>query len=379
VTVPRPWTAPLAVCSVVATRALAAQVVGTVDLGVSTVRYDDFLPSGAASVSPAFVLERPRSTLTARGTYLVYESGNRTVQGSLAGSAFLPSAGAWRGEIWASAGGSRYAHFASFSHALGGARVHLLRGRTSAWLDASAGRTSYGHAPRPVAALAAGLWIRRFGAILTLSASHSRVGDTAYTDIGTLARGRRGRLEFEGAIAARLWSRGGGRGVFGEASTVLKLSERAGVVVAGGRYPTDPVRGSISGRYLTAGVRLRTLLPNRTPAQPPPVSVYATSASNGASAPGVALLEIGPTMDGPFRFVVHAPNARSVEIAGDFTDWQPVALVRGGPARWQTTLAIPRGVHWINVRLDRGSWIVPAGVTSATDDYGSEVGIFVVP
>jgi hypothetical protein len=382
VSVPRPrWTAPFAaVCPLLVARALATQVTGTVDLGVSTVRYDDFLPSGAASVSPAFVLERPRGTLSARGTYLVFESGNTNLQGSVAGSAFLSSAGRWRGEVWGSGGGSRYAEFVSFWHALGGVRVHLLRGGASAWLDASAGRTSYGHRPRPVAALAAGLWTRRLGPMLTLSASHSRVGDTAYTDIGTLARGSRASFEFEGALAARLWSRGGGRGVFGEASAVFALSQRAGIVIAGGRYPTDPIRGSIAGRYLTAGLRLRTLLPRRTP--PPPVvpmPVYATAGSSGFSPHTATWLEIGPTTDGPLLLVVHASHARSVEVTGDFTDWQPVALERAGPTRWQTTLAISSGLHRINVRLDGGPWIVPGGTTRAADDYDGEIGIIVVP
>jgi len=383
VTARRPRWAALrgAVYAVVAARALSAQVAGTADLGVSTVRYDGFLPAGAASLSSAFVLKRPRSTLSARGGYLVFESGNTSMHAGLAGSAFTHATGRWRGEFWATAGGSRYADFASFWHALGGVRVHFLAGRGSVWIDGSAGRTSFGRAPRPAAAVAAGLWTRRDSATLTLSTSRTRVGDTVYSDVGALARGRRGRLELEGALAARLWSRGGGRGVFGEASAVFDLSERAALVLAGGRYPTDPIRGSISGRYFTAGLRLRSLLARRPASPPAPVPVHAAGGSYSSSSDerAAAWLEIHPESDGVVRFVILAPQATSVELAGDFTDWRPVALRRVDSSRWEALLPIARGVHRINARLGRGPWIVPVGATRTADDYGGETGMFVVP
>jgi hypothetical protein len=77
--------------------------------------------------------------------------------------------------------------------------------------------------------------------------------------------------------------------------------------------------------------------------------------------------------------VIEAPEVGSVDIAGDFSDWQPVALTRTGDSRWETILAIPSGVHRINIRLAQGSWFVPAGITRVVDDFGGEIGIFVVP
>jgi hypothetical protein len=40
---------------------------------------------------------------------------------------------------------------------------------------------------------------------------------------------------------------------------------------------------------------------------------------------------------------------------------------------------IPKGIHRIAVRVDGGPWTAPAGARRADDDYGGEVGIFVVP
>jgi hypothetical protein len=71
--------------------------------------------------------------------------------------------------------------------------------------------------------------------------------------------------------------------------------------------------------------------------------------------------------------------AAAVELAGDFTDWQPWPLRRTDDATWETVLLIPSGLHRLNVRIDGGEWIVPAGLSRAADDFGDDVGILTVP
>ena len=46
---------------------------------------------------------------------------------------------------------------------------------------------------------------------------------------------------------------------------------------------------------------------------------------------------------------------------------------------WEVVLPLTSGVHHLDIRIDGAAWIVPAGTTRAPDDYGGEVGIFVVP
>src|SRR6266576_2158942 len=124
------WTASLAAAtSVFGVRASAAQTTATVDVGVSTVRYDGFLASAAGSLTPALTWERPGAVVTARGTYLRFDSGRRSLQGLIAASLFTPPSllpHRWRGELSLSAGGSDYADFASFWHATGEARLHYV-------------------------------------------------------------------------------------------------------------------------------------------------------------------------------------------------------------------------------------------------------------
>lgn len=351
-------------------------------MAISTVRYDGFLPSGAAALTPVVRWDRGAGTLTARGTYLRFESGRRSLQGIAAASLFIPAGlrpRTWRGELSLSAGGSSYADFASFWHATAEARLHLVApgaGR-GAWIGGGGGRTSYGSAPRPVAIAGVGVWARRAGVTLAVSASRSFVGDTAYSDLGSTAHASWGRVQIDGSLATRLSSRGGGHGVYGEGSASLSLGERTALFFSGGRYPTDPVSGSVAGRYASAGVRVSTAIPRQRatrerwpPGRPP-------AAADG-DPPSVARLELRTSPAGT-RIVLHAPAAAQVELAGDFTDWQPVPLDRAGGDTWETVIVIPSGLHRLNVRIDGGPWIAPAGTTRATDEFGGTVGMVAIP
>jgi len=377
------WTASLAaVTSLFGARTAAAQTTGTVDIGVSTVRYDGFLRSGAASLTPTLTWERPGAAVTARGTYLRFESGRRSLQGLVAASLFTPPSllpHRWRGELSLSAGGSSYAHFASFWHATAEARVHFVAGGRGAWIGGTGGRTSYGHAPRPIAVVGAGVWVRRSWVTIAASAARSIVGDTAYSDVGSNIHASRGRVELDGSVAARVSSRGAGHGVYGEASATFTLAERMALFLAGGRYPTDPVSGSVAGRFASAGLRLRTAPLPRPRAIRPPQPLIRSPANGDGGSGFTARLEVQPAPDGTVRFVVRAPAAATVEVAGDFTDWQPVTLLRTGEDRWEGVLQIPSGVHRVNVRIDGGRWTAPAGTARAEDEFGGEVGIVAVP
>ena len=376
------WTAFLAAAtSLVGVRAPAAQTTGTIDVGVSTVRYDGFLPSGAGSLTPALTWARPGAAVTARGTYLRFESGRRSLQGLVAASLFTPPSllpQRWRGELSLSGGGSSYADFASFWHATGEARLHFVAAGRGAWIGGTGGRTSYGGAPRPVAVVGVGLWARRAQVTVAASATRSFVGDTAYSDLGSTIHASRGRFELDASLAARVSSRGAGHGVHGEASTTFTLGERTALFVSGGRYPTDPVSGSVAGRYASAGLRLRTALPRPHAIRDPHLPSRSPAAGDG-DAGYTTRLEVDPNPDGSARVVVHALAATTVEVAGDFTDWQPVTLRRTGEDKWESVLHIPSGVHRVNVRIDGGRWTAPEGMAHAEDEFGGEVGIVAVP
>jgi hypothetical protein len=360
---------------------LCAQVTANVEAGISNVLYDGFLASGAASISPAVRWEhaRGRGFVSARGTYLLFESRRRSLDGSANASWFMPLARHWRGELGVTAGASDYANIASFSHGQVDARLHVMDGNRGGWIATTFGRSSFGGGPRPVTVLAAGAWLLRDGKTMFVSLDRSFIGDTVYTDLRSSARWRRGGIVLEGVIGARVWSRGGGRGVFGEGSATVSLGRQAALVFSAGRYPTDAVSGSIAGRYVTAAVRLGTIALRRPAVTTSPTSVRA-SGSDGSIVTDTRL-EIQVRQDDDVRLTLYAPGASAVEISGDFTDWLPVPLSRnpGNPDAWVATFRISPGMHRINVRRDGGPWMAPGGTMRSADDYDGEVGVFILP
>lgn len=362
--------------SLVALRAGSAQLTVTVDVGASHVEYDGFLPSGAASVSPALRFSSPSVSFAARGTWLGFESGNASVQGLLAGSVFTPPLGRWRGELGATAGLSTYESYADFAHALARARVHYLGRRTGAWFGATVGRASYDSGPRPVVAAAAGVWSGGGPTNVTFAVAATRVGDTAYTDLEVSAYWHTARVEIDGLLGVRGGS-GGGQGVYGEAVGAISLTRSLAVTIGAGRYPTDPIRGSVSGRYATIGLRFTGFTPrppSHSPNQPqPPVAALAGSNGHNAGATALVAVEAAGAM-----LVVLAPGALTVEVMGDFTDWEAVTLTRIGE-QWRYVTPLPTGTRRFNIRIDGGSWSVPQGATLEHDDFGAAVGTIVVP
>lgn len=189
-------------------RSAYPQVRATIDVGASAVRYDGFLASGAAALTPAFTWDGARGALTLRGTYLRFESGNRSLQGSVRGSVFTGSAGGWRGELSASAGASSYAGFASFWHALGDLRLHRGGERRGVWIGATGGRTAFGTTfpARPVFAASIATWLRSDQVTMLVSAHRAFVGDTQYSDIDLTLRAQRERLALETLVGVRFLS-----------------------------------------------------------------------------------------------------------------------------------------------------------------------------
>ena len=347
------------------------------DLGMSHVSYDDFLPSLAAFAAADGSLTTRRTEVTVRGAAVRYESGRQAFQAVLGASHLAPARGPTRLEVSATTGASWYADFARFAHALGRARVlRAGRGR-GGWLGVTLGSTSYGAGWRPVARYAAGTWSALGPAALDASFTASSVGDTAYSDLEGTLRLPLGPVALDLWAGARMWSRGAGRGVYGEATLALPLHGGLAAIVSGGRYPTDPVRGTIAGRYVSAGLRVTGITAPR-PAPPVDVPARPHYGSNGGFAAPVPVVEVA-LAGGARTLRVHATGARTVELVGDFTDWLPVPLTPVSGDRWALALPLPPGVRRLAIRVDGGPWLAPAGTRRVFDEFGGEVGLLIVP
>ena len=355
-----------------------AQASASLEAGVSHVDYDGFLPSGAASVTPSLRLERAWAALTARGTALAFESGNTSLQGAVAASLYAPLSREWRAEVAGTLGGSRYEDFAEFWHALARGRVHRIAGQSGIWLGGSAGRTSYGAGSRGVIAAEGGGWARIRDVSLSAAISVTGVGDTTWADLEGFARWSWRNLIVDANGGFRAFSQGAGSGAYGELTGTYAVNDRLALVLGGGRYPVDPVRGSIAGRYATAALRVRLTGDAEAPAaRLARAAADPVMAENGNLRARFDLVPVNGAVS-TYELVIRAPLAERVEIMASFTDWEPQLLQRAADGTWRLRWRLPPGVHRLNVRLDGGSWVAPAGTTPMPDDFGGQVGVFVI-
>jgi hypothetical protein len=360
---------------------LTAQATASVDLGGMTVRYEGFLASGAFFASPAARVDLTGASLAAQGTYLVFESGNRILQGTAA-AAWLPSVReAIRPEFGGSVGVSSYTGAPDAGHVLGRLRFHAGPGDRGVWLGGAIGRSFLGSASYGSSEVGAGAWLAMDWLGLAVGSTYSRAGDTSYVDATANVLWRLRWIQLDGLVGARapVGQGGGGEGVYGEVSGRVRLAGPLELLVSAGRYPSDPVRGALGGQFATVSLRLsaRTL---RRRASAALIDLLRREPRAAETVPpaGAPTLSLGEAGAGMRLLRIRAPGATFIEIAADFTDWEPVALQRVDADDWEIVLPIARGAHRANVRVDGGPWTVPRGTRLERDEYGGEVGVLVV-
>ena len=173
------------------------------------------------------------------------------------------------------------------------------------------------------------------------------------------------QAEFTGG--RRTGVNGVGRRRWAELSGVAPLTRWSVLVASAGSVPSDPARGTVGARYTTLAVRLTFgAAVNRPPPRLPGI--------DGGT--GTAVSDVHP--DGTRTLVLTLPDAHTVEIMGDFTDWRPVAMTRAPDGQWYTRAVLSSGAHRVNIRADGGEWRVPPGLPTTPDDFGGVVGVLVI-
>ncbi|MGH7449356.1 MAG: hypothetical protein ACRELT_17415, partial [Longimicrobiales bacterium] len=294
-----------------------------------------------------------------------------------------PRARRWRLELAGALGAARYAEEPVSGHVLGRTRVHVFGERAGGWVGVTTG-ASFGDSARVPVEIAAAAWSVEHNLALVGTIAGARLGRYRHLDLLGTARWARSPLEVEARISIRPWAEGAAdretasTGLYGDVSLLMSVSERISIAVSGGSYPSDPVRRLLAARYVDAGVRLRFVGRDvRSASALSDATLAAALRRLATQNTGRARLEIAPAGD-PRMLRVHAPGATSVELMGDFTDWQPATLRQAGAGTWEILLPLTPGVHRVNIRLDGGPWIVPAGARSEPSDFGGVVGVVVV-
>lgn len=150
------------------------------------------------------------------------------------------------------------------------------------------------------------------------------------------------------------------------ATATYWITSQVAAVIGGGRLPASPMRGLPARNYASFGM------------------VFAYSPVSRGTVPVVRTamvrsFDIHAVAPGLEKVTVRVGGVENVEVMGDFSDWQPVPMLRHGRDLWDLALSLDPGVHRLYVRVDGGPWLPPPGIPTLRDAYGGEVGMIVVP
>ena len=262
------------------------------------------------------------------------------------------------------------------------ARQHYVRDNGGTWLGAAGGTTARdGVSSRSFAADLGG-WVRWH--FLYASASFSRQSSTdlpllitaqvpispfaqsfELEDIQLITQARGGPHEVVFSWTRRRAIAGAASRVNAlSASGVLQLTERVALLASAGRQLADPLRGLPQADIVTASFRV-SIGPKLLPTM---------------QRSAIARAEVERAAGGGGELVVRVFSIESqlVEIAGDFSEWNPLPLERDG-SYWVARVRLPAGKYHIGVRVNRGDWRAPRNLARIRDDFGGESGLIVIP
>ncbi len=350
---------------------LPGQLATTVDAGAVRVRYSGADASSVMTVTPAVTYEHARGVVMTAATLSRFEGGGDALQAVLAGSVF---AGSWRRLHFSAGGaaeGSTFGYGTTTSSLLADARLHWVGEGQGAWIAGLGGAANDAMSTHRIRRGEVGGWLQRSGVTISAWVSPADVqGGLRYTDAESALRWVRGPVELLLSAGART-SDSLGSSTWGGATAAYWLTPHLALVGSGGSYAPDPAQSLPGGDYVALSLRVasrptvrRVEARRPQPAAPP---VVARPIASG--------FEIAPARNGNRTIVIVAPSARTVELMGDFTDWETVQLQPAGADRWRISVPVTSGTYRFNIRVDGGDWGVPPGVTALHDEFSGVVAV----
>jgi hypothetical protein len=210
-------------------------------------------------------------------------------------------------------------------------------------------------------------------------------GERPVGDVDARVAWGRGRLALAGGVgvsllawrvdSARLAARGP-RGSWASLDAVLRLGGPAALVIGvARRWHDDDVAAALAAgdAAFARGARTASVGLRLSP------EVFARPALAPVARPAAAAFALRPAGPGRWALRVRVASARAVELSGELTAWQPVAMRRVDADTWETVVAARPGSYRLSVRVDGGAWTAPPGLAAVDDDFGGSAGIVVVP
>jgi hypothetical protein len=356
-------------------------------------------------VASAFRFERPWLTLGSEGAVLRDQRGAWRTSGAIEGALLHEAPFATRLALVGSLGEPARDSTLYPSRSVLGTRLSRRIGLGGAWIGADVAR-SHG-AGVHTTDLTSGVWRQFRSALLTVSVSSrggaspgplSSIGlparqDSIVTDSSGVPVKRPSQTtpqDSANALVARRWSEAEGRLYWGVGRWSLDLAVGARLAAAGvggamwatadGTLLVNPRVAIVAGVGTTPG-GLASRLPAHRFASFGLRLMRAASISRALPVelqPAATAFAVQAVDSGQYRVALRVPRARVVEVTGDFTSWEPVALHRSSGDWWEVTLPIAPGTHQVNVRINGERWTAPPGATVVDDDFAGVVGVIVV-
>jgi hypothetical protein len=373
----RPWLILTAALAMLASAARAdAQWQLTGDLGASHLQQTG-IPSGSAGTAGlAFDLSTARAWMQSSALAARTAPDRWTGQGLVAGTLIGPSAIAPRWQLDAVA--STFGQSRAYPTTSGELAARLRAGGPGlgAALGAAAGATARaGSSSETWRGLADG-WIssasERFSASAALTSApvlgvvspSLPTPRVRYLDVAAGWRHDAGGLSLGASAGLRDGMGEVDDGSWAAGDATLWVTGRAAIVLAAGTALPDVVRGTPRSTYVSAALRFS--------ARP---HVHLALGSRPASAVRALLTR---SADDGQRIEIEAAGASTVDVRGDFTEWQPVRLARTGSV-FRLDAPLSAGLHRLAIRVDDGPWTAPANLPQADDGAGGRVGLITVP
>jgi hypothetical protein len=378
---------------VLAASSAAAQPVRTRNASFSAVHYDDGRYSSAFTLDQSLFITRERSSTRADAVFSIFDDGRWSMQGDLSGTRYtkpiaipelvlpfardyyIPFFRAIRGEVTVLGTGSAQQGLMPTMHFLPQARIHFLDIQSGLWLGGGFARSFDGETWRTTLLGDLGAWVRKGGTVVSMSARPQQLqnGDLL-ADFGATVERPLGKVSLSSSLGYRIGQSNRVEVGWVSVGATFPINQRLLATASVGNYPTDLLQQLPGARFIALSVRL----PSRTRFQRRDDPVVVRAQPNDATG-GIVLRTAAVDSSRSAQVVrVRAPALERVELMADFTDWEPVSLVRTPAGVWEITLPIQAGSHRLNVRLDGGDWVVPSNLARVTDEFGSIVGLLLV-
>ncbi|HZE09882.1 MAG TPA: glycogen-binding domain-containing protein [Gemmatimonadaceae bacterium] len=372
----------------------AQRIQSDLDASGMSLHYADTIRSRAASLTPHLEAEWGSGLAEATATYSEFGSSGRSVETMFSASSFISTNSRALVEIGGLAGGSAHSAGGRTGELLTNARVHISVIGLQTFVGGGIGRTWDGFESRNllVGELGASLASGPINGSVTLAPS--LLGDsTRYMDAQAIATWAHAGMEVSVVGGVRIGDQlsdlalGAAKKTWGSANASVPITQTLSIVGAAGTYPINPMQGFPGGRFVSVGLRVSNPLrgmENRNEsrgsgADAQRMSGISDSTSekdvDGLSRPE---LVVNRATADSITLIISAPGAERVELTGDFTGWDPVALTLNKDGSWIRSFALARGQYQMNVRVNGGKWTVPRSLLSMVDEFGGAVGLLII-